>query len=531
MRAARPLFVGVAVLQALFGCKSSADRPLVSRTQTFAELRTIKRGVKVTPPSESAREPYPRERLVDGEGIEIEAGGLVWLRRDAGATLLVAGPASLTLRSDTLELRSGKVFVDTPLGSKTELSTPRGMLHLSAVRTSIDIDKQGALKAYVLRGAVRTDGGVQASPGEELGIDSAGKPVTHPVSVWQDWTGGLATTDRAAEPAPFGVGTVGARKPGDQGKPRFPLSIQRLDVRVKIDHDFASTEVDEVFANPSADTVEGIYFFRTPERATLHRFGVDRNGELVWGRVKEKQAAAAQYQANVYEGSTEDPALLEWTAPGVFKARLYPIKPRETRRVVTRYAEWLPRQGLKGERRLYVYPMAAEGTEGTLPRIEELNITLDVQNADAKEVRVGMSGKQIGSQVVVKAYDFVPRADLAVELFDSGPSGVTAYRSEHAIDEDTTAAGELDKAKRLAKGEAPYLVVPVRPTHVDEPPGGLDLAVVVDSSAATDSAALAIARATTSALLAHLGPNDRAAVWAGDATLRPVSDDSARFLV
>ena len=44
--------------------------------------------------------------------------------------------------------------------------------------------------------------------------------------------GGLATADPAAEPAPFGVGTVGARPPGDKGKPRFSLVIERLDVRV-----------------------------------------------------------------------------------------------------------------------------------------------------------------------------------------------------------------------------------------------------------------------------------------------------------
>ncbi|MBN1605011.1 MAG: AgmX/PglI C-terminal domain-containing protein, partial [Polyangiaceae bacterium] len=59
--------------------------------------------------------------------------------------------------------------------------------------------------------------------------------------------------------------------------------------------------------------------------------------------------------------------------------------------------------------------------------------------------------------------------------------------------------------------------------------GGLDLAIVIDASAATDSASLALARATTGALLAHLGPNDRAAVWAGADTLRPVSPHSAQL--
>src|SRR5262249_40831913 len=173
----------------------------------------------------------------------------------------------------------------------------------------------------------------------------------------------------------------------ETGAPRFPLAIQKLDVRVRIDGDFALTEVDELFFNPSSQVVEGVYRFRTPEGAVLHRFGVDRDGVIVWGHVKEKQAAAAQYQQSVYEGSQEDPALLEWDAPGVYRARLYPIGPGESRRVVVRYGEWLARTGTRGERRLYVYPMAAEGAEASLPHIEELSTTIDLSRAGTREIR------------------------------------------------------------------------------------------------------------------------------------------------
>jgi hypothetical protein len=156
----------------------------------------------------------------------------------------------------------------------------------------------------VLRGAVRAPGASRRARGAAAQIGADGKVVRRPEVAWEDWTGGLATTDQSGQPAPYGIGTVGARTPGATGEPRFPLTIQKLDVRVKIDHDLAITEVEQVFFNPSAETVEGLYSFRTPEGASLHRFGVDRDGEVVWGRVKEKQAAAAQYQANVYQGST-----------------------------------------------------------------------------------------------------------------------------------------------------------------------------------------------------------------------------------
>src|SRR5687767_1917339 len=339
------------------------EQRLEPRSKTWAELRVVRRGVSVALPGEGPREPYPRERLVDGASVHVKPGALAWLRRDAGATLLVRGPAEIGVRPDALEIREGRVFVDAPQGGTTELATPAGGLHLARVRTSIDVARKGATRAYVLAGELRTANGARAGAGEELIASSPEKVEVSRAVVWEDWTGGLATTDRVAEPAPYGVGTVGARKPGEQGTARFPLLIQKLDVNVSVVNDLAITEVDQRFFNPSSESVEGLYSFRAPAGATLHRFGVNRGGELVWGRVKEKAAAAAQYQSNVYEGSTEDPALLEWDAPGVYRARLYPIGPGESRLVVVRYAEWLDRTGSAGQRRLYVYPMAADGAE------------------------------------------------------------------------------------------------------------------------------------------------------------------------
>ncbi|MEZ4312310.1 MAG: VIT domain-containing protein [Polyangiaceae bacterium] len=519
-------------LLAVGGC-DRAGVPLAPKAQTWAELRVVRRDVKVQPPDGEARAPYPRERLVDGATVSIGEEGVAWIRRDAGATFLVHGPAKLTLRPKALEVSQGKLFVDTPGKKAVEIETPSGPLTLSQVRASIDVAASGVTQAYVLSGEVRAASGQggaskeegRAGAGELLTLQGKGaelKVARAPVLAWDDWTGGLATTDRAAQPAPYGVGTVGARPPGSSGAPRFPLAIERLDVRVTIDGDFATTEVDQVFFNPSSQVVEGIYRFRTPEGASLHKFGVDRGGAIVWGRVKEKQAASRQYESNVYAGSTEDPALLEWEGAGVYKARLYPIGPGEARRVVVRYAEWLGRTGSKGERRLYVYPMAAEGAEGSLPAIEELSILVDLARAGAKDVRAGMSAARAGNMLVVRDHDVVPRADLAVELFDDGAMGQVAFTAPHTIDLDTLPPSDRDAARKRARDEADYVIVPVRATDVPLPSGGLDLAIVVDASAATDGAELALARAQVAALLAHLGKEDRAVVWAGDVALRPV---------
>jgi Ca-activated chloride channel family protein len=533
----RPSFlIAVALLVtplALAGCKRPAPASLVAHGDTFAEMRTIKGDVSVTAPGEPKRAPYPRERIADGCEVTLAAGALAWLRRDAGAVWLVEGPAQLTLHEDSVKLGAGRAFVDAEDGPPVRIESPRGALELSDARASVEVLGDGSEDVYVLRGAARAAASPdRATAGERLSLKVDGTVTRTPAVAWDDWTGGLATADPAAQPAPFGLGTVGARPAGDKGKPRFSLVIERLDVRVTIDHDFAVTEVDQTFLNPSSDAVEGIFSFRTPPGAVLHKFGVDRDGEVVWGRVKESAAAKAQYESNVYQGSTEDPALLAWAAPGVYNARLYPIQAGAKRRVVTRYAEWLSRQGPKADRRLYVYPMAAEGARGSLPRIEELRVSLDLAKAGATRVRAGMNGKAEGKSVVIQAFDFVPRADLAVELFDGGEADPVAYRAPHGLTPgDVPMNADAKFAAKVSAEEPDYLLVPLRSgaPEVGEATKGMDLAIVVDTSAATESGALAIARSLTSALLAHLGPDDRAALWAGDATLRPVSTGSGEL--
>src|SRR5690606_8096282 len=164
---------------------------------------------------------------------------------------------------------------------------------------------------------------------------------TEPATLWEDWTGGLARPGPGDAGGPAGVGVLEARVPDEVGLARWPLVMRRLDVRVRVVGDLATTEVEQVFFNPASETVEGLYRIRVPGEGVLQRFAVDRNGRMVDGYVREQQQARAAYEAQVYRGSTLDPALLEWVAPGRYQARIYPIQPGESRRIVIRYAEWL----------------------------------------------------------------------------------------------------------------------------------------------------------------------------------------------
>lgn len=513
------LFLGMLLTWACLGA-CAKEVPLEPRSLTFGELRVVKSGVTVEAPGEGERVPYPRHRLLDGTRGSVKQGGLVWLRRDDGALFLLRGPASFRFRAEELELDSGQLFASVPPGIVVELVTPQRSLRLAGARVSVQASAERS-EIYVLRGEVNDAGKTRAGPGERLVL--LGKDVkSEPQLVWQDWTGGLATTDQSPAPPPFGVGTVGARPPGDSGAPRRPLTVQRLALDVKFDGQFAVSEVDQTFFNAESTTVEGIYHFRTPPGATLLRFGVDRGGRLVWGRVKERAAAALQYASNVYEGSTEDPALLEWVGPGEYKARLYPIEPGAVRRVVVRYSEWLPRMGEDGERRLYTYPMAAEGAEESLPRIEELTATFDLMRAGAREVRSGMGGVRDQQELVIRAHDFVPRADLAVELFDSGRAKLRAWKADHVPDLEALAPDAREAARQEAREEPDYLLLPLGALDVAKPSTGIDLSIVVDTSRATEPSSLALASAATAALLEHMGSEDRVALFVGSDGTRPL---------
>ncbi len=90
--------------------------------------------------------------------------------------------------------------------------------------------------------------------------------------------------------------------------------------------------------------------------------------------------------------------------------------------------------------------MAADGAEESLPHIEELYASFDVAKAGAKDVRSGMAGVREGDTLVVRDHDLVPRADLAVELFDDGLPLWRGYQAPHVVDAETLAPPERAEA-------------------------------------------------------------------------------------
>ncbi|HJL17175.1 MAG TPA: VIT domain-containing protein [Sandaracinaceae bacterium LLY-WYZ-13_1] len=480
--------------------------------RTLATVETI-RGATALDDEPAAR----LGRAAADQSVAVADGAMARLSLDSGPRLLLDGGSRVTLVDEhTVHLDAGRVWAEAAEGDELFVETEAGNLRASDASLSIRGDT-----AYVVRGEVSWRAGEArgvARAGERLSLS---EPGTEAVTLWRDWTGGLARPGPGDAEGPSGVGVLEARVPDEVGRARWPLVIRRLDVKVRVVGDLAVTEVEQEFFNPASETVEGTYRIRVPRAAVLQRFAVDRNGRLVDGYVREKAQARQDYEAQVYRGSTLDPALLEWVAPGRYQARIYPIRPGETRRIVVRYAEWLEPVAEDGPR-LYRYPM---GAGRNAPRIQELSIAVDLEDAGAERVRAGMGAAIEEGRVRLRRSDFAPRSDFWLEL-DGGPAGQRAWRAPHEppprAPDAQAVVGEAD--------ERDYWYLPLRLPEAlfeDASREGMDLVIVADVSAATDRSHLELGRSVAEAITTHLGEDDRVAIVTSDLTIRPLGDEPA----
>ncbi|MGF1464622.1 MAG: TonB family protein [Sandaracinaceae bacterium] len=463
----------------------------------------------------------PVARIAGGQVLRLADGSLARLTLDAGPVLLVDGGSEVELGDgQELELRAGRVFVEVAAGERLAVGVAGGRLRLADASVSVRVPAAGgAPEVHAIHGEVGWSRGDDerrvVRAGETLTLGD--RPEVTPTRLWRDWTGGLARPGPSDAGAPAGVGLLEARVPDEVGRARWSLVVRRLEVRVRLEGDLAVTEVDQQFFNPASETVEGLYRIRVPEGAVLQRFAVDRGDRLVDGYVRERAQARQAYQERVYRGSTEDPALLEWDAPGAYRARIYPIAPGATRRIVIRYAEWLAPPSA-GAPRLYRYPM---GGAGRVPQVQELALVADVSGSGAERVRAGLGATVDAGRVELRRSDFRPHADFWLELVGGEGEVQRAWTAPHEPPPRAPGApAPLEEAD-----ESDFLYLPLRlPIPEDDAQGPIDAVVVVDVSAATERGHLELGRSVVESLAAHLRPEDRLAVVRSDLAIRSVLD-------
>lgn len=508
----------IAVLVCVVGASTGACHdPVDAAGATSASVSVVRGGLRVGDHA-VARE----ARVATGGVIATGSDGRARTRFDEGTTVLLDVSTRLVVQDGTsAEITAGRAFFDAPPGEPFVLTTPQGELRFVDAQVAVTPTSHGVL-VDVIRGSIAH------RKAQRRGVVSSGRRLTltatdatvEPQTLWEDWTGGLAAPGPRDPREAAGVGVLEGRRPGDIGEARWPLVVRTLEVRVKIVGDLAITDVEQVFFNPASSTLEGLYRIRVPETAVLHRFAVDRDGRMVDGYVREKRDAAAAYQAQVYAGSTLDPALLEWDSPGTYRARIHPINAGESRRIAIRYSEWLPRAAAH-EPRVYRFPM---GGGDNAPTIEALSVDVDLGATEFDSVRASHGARLIGTNVRLRRSDMRPRADFALELVGED-EGTAAYRAEHV-------APLRDPHAPAPVGEEsdyfylPLMVTPDRVSAGDHP-APVDLVIVADLSAGTDRSRLELGRTVIEAIAAQLREGDRLAVVGGDLTLRALAGQAA----
>ena len=155
----------------------------------------------------------------------------------------------------------------------------------------------------------------------------------------------------------------------------FPLEVSYHNVKVKIDGRVSTTYIDQEFYNPTRHRLEGTYLFPIPKGAVIKKFSMFING-----RETEAELLNAAKAKKIYEDIVrrlKDPALLEYSKNGLFKARIYPIEPYSKKRVKISYTEILDMDNSIIE---YLYPLNTEKFSSKPLKNVSINVSVRSEN-------------------------------------------------------------------------------------------------------------------------------------------------------
>lgn len=110
------------------------------------------------------------------------------------------------------------------------------------------------------------------------------------------------------------------------------IVLESMDVHVQIMGNIATTVTEMTFYNPNDRVLEGELNFPLAENQRVYRFALDFDGKLRDGVAVEKNLGRRAFEGVVRQNI--DPALLEMTAGNNYKARIYPIPARGTRKIL-----------------------------------------------------------------------------------------------------------------------------------------------------------------------------------------------------
>jgi Ca-activated chloride channel family protein len=234
-------------------------------------------------------------------------------------------------------------------------------------------------------------------------------------------------------------GDAGVLIPRDKQQPNPAiLSLEEMEITVRIDNGDARVFVRQVFANHTSAIEEGNYIFALPSHATISDFATWDGPVRLPAVILERKRAEEIY--NQLKQQSIDPGLLQMGERGaeeakrssVFSARITPIPAWGTKRLEIEYHESIPVENLKSYFAIPLRPDAYQAQAAAHLRINfELRTAHAIRNfqAPAKTfalqidqntphlVQAHFEGQNINlGEDFVATYDLDPSASDSLQL-------------------------------------------------------------------------------------------------------------------
>lgn len=169
--------------------------------------------------------------------------------------------------------------------------------------------------------------------------------------------------------------------------------LKYVNATVKLREGAGNVTLEETFYNPSHARLEGDYIFALPGEAQVHDFNLYINGQKTQGEILDKNDAAKIYTGIVRR--MQDPALLEYMGHSLFKARIFPIEPKNDRKIELSYAQVIP---FESDAYRFVMPIKQSG-QGSIEKFY-MTINLETQSplgniySPSHQIHVVRNGKE-----------------------------------------------------------------------------------------------------------------------------------------
>lgn len=288
------------------------------------------------------------DRLAVGQTLRTAARERRQVLLPDGSVLYLNEQSTIALTANrTVSLHRGQLFVEvTPASAAGQqpfiVETPDRSVTALGTKFAVSTGDQDT-EVLVTQGRVRISGsedlvtGGQVATAKEKEADvtiDASPRASQALS----WTRELIA---AAEPPliPQNEHEGGSLVVVDPSGQETKLSLRKFHVDAHLEDGFARTTIDQTYFNHTHARQQGTFKFPLPPDASLSRLAMYVNGKLMEGGMVERD-----HGRNVFEQimhTKRDPALLEWVDGTTFRMRVFPLEPRQEKRIVLSYTQRL----------------------------------------------------------------------------------------------------------------------------------------------------------------------------------------------